>query len=79
MIKLSDSITGILMEMVTLEHYSIDKFPHNWKVFLGKIQIGQLHKPLGDGIGGELGDFTETEIFDKTCELAKIDLDKRQS
>ena len=66
---------------ITIEHYSTDEIEDNWKVFGDGKQIGQLHDI--DGIGGEIGEYTETEYFNKACNLAEMDLycrkDVRQS
>ena len=48
---------------------------HNWKVKLAGIEIGNLH--WCDGIGGQLGEFTETELFDKACDMANDDYKDR--
>ena len=69
-----------LMDLITIKHYegqdSQRNADDNWEVFFGGHKIGQLHNY--NGIGGELGEFTETEVFDFASGLCEIDLQKRK-
>lgn len=68
-----------LIDLLNIEYYEgtdSQKTPEdNWKIFFGGHKIGQLHNC--DGIGGELGAFTETDIFDYACTLCEMDLKNR--
>lgn len=55
----------------------VNNIEHNWRVEFGGHYIGDLHDC--DGIGGQLGEFTETDLFDYVCVLAKEDLESRCS
>jgi len=70
-----------LYELIRLQHYPEDSQrggpKDNWKVLFGGIDIGDLHDC--DGIGGHIGEFTETDMFDYVCNMAKEDLARRRS
>ena len=60
------------MQIIRLKHYSTKEINDNWDVFLYGIKIGQIRDR--EGIGGELGKWTETDLWDIVCELAEKEL-----
>ena len=64
-----------ILELVTLKYYidTTSGIKHNWEVYLAEHMIGHLHDC--EGIGGNLGKFTETELFDDVCAMAQEELD----
>lgn len=66
-----------IASLVSLIHYNTPKIKDNWRVELGEMYIGNVHDC--DGIGGDIGNFTETGLFDYVCTLAKEDLEYREA
>ena len=62
---------------ITLKHYTTKSILNNWEVFLDGNKIGNVHDC--DGIGGEIGEHTETDMFDEVCLQAQLELKKLRS
>lgn len=59
---------------IELRHYKTDKIENNWDVYYYGTHIGYVHDC--EGIGGSIGKYTDTELFDAVCHLAKHHLNK---
>ena len=62
-----------IASLISLIHYNTPEIKDNWRVEFGGLYIGDMHDC--DGIGGQIGNFTETGLFDYVCALAKEDLE----
>ncbi len=71
---LGDSMIAHAIKHMTLINYSTKVIENNWKVLINNEYVGDLHDCNGS-IGGFIGDWTETEVFDHACNLAKKDLE----
>lgn len=72
-IHLSDEAVKGIMKVISLTHYTTAEIKDNWSVYLGDHMIGQVHDC--DGIGGEIGEWTDSALFDAICSKAKVLLD----
>ena len=64
------------MGNIKLRHYSTKLIPDNWMVFIHGKYVGDVHNC--DGIGGWIGEYTETEMFNEVCDMAREALKSRE-
>lgn len=62
-----------LNDIIQLKHFRTEEIKNNWTVIIENEEVGYMHE-IDGMIGGNIGDFTETSLFNYVSKMAADEL-----